>query len=259
MIVLGREARYVGKALVSGRHYRALAGLCLRFPRPGRAIWNYVTRTGDFPADYRVRTPIGPLSLRLYSVDDLLTLNEIFARCDYKAEASDSIVVDIGSNIGLSIAYFLSRSKDVFVYAFEPVPMNVERLRNNLATFPDRYIAAEVAIANKAGRMTFGIEDTGRYGGLELDTGRSIQVDCVACNDIVDALLARYQFIDILKADIEGYEAAILKALRPEQLRRIRKLYVECSFERNPLPDTHSFRQYGNVAQFRLRRQLELH
>jgi FkbM family methyltransferase len=251
--VLGREVKYVAKALVSARHYRAMLMLCARFDRPGRVFWNYVTRSGLFPANYVVHTPIGQVRLRLYSVDDLMTLNEVFAREDYKATPQDRIVVDVGSNIGISAGYFLSRSLDSYVYAHEPVPRNIARLHDNLKPFRERYAIDEVAVGTESGQVTFGIEDTGRYGGVGLNTGESIRVECVKSNDILDRVLARHGAIDILKADVEGYEEKILLGIAPSVLPRIRKIYAEHTFRQNPISETHDFRQYGNVAQFWLR------
>jgi len=248
--LLGRGAKYVGRALVSPRHYHAMLRLCASFDRPGRALWNYVTRSGSFPACYSIRTPIGLVSLRLYSVEDLMTLNEVFAREDYKATAEDKIIVDVGSNIGVSAGYFLSRSSDSFVYAYEPVPRNIARLRRNLIPFKNRYSVAEAAVGTEAGPVAFGIEDSGRYGGVGVDTGSLIEVECVRCNDILADVLAKHKNIDIFKADVEGYEEKILRGISPHLLRRIRKLYVEHTFRQNPIPESHYFRQYGNVAQF---------
>ena len=42
------------------------------------------------------------------------------------------MAVDFGSNIGISALYFLTRNPSVQVYLFEPVPSNIERLRENL-------------------------------------------------------------------------------------------------------------------------------
>jgi FkbM family methyltransferase len=251
--LLGREAQYVRRALVAPRHYQAMLRIGTKFERPGRTLWNYLTRSGTFPAEYRVRTPIGPIALRLYSVHDLLTLNEIFARNDYKANGEDKVIVDIGSNIGVSTAYFLSRSLASFVYAYEPVPTNIGRLRDNLTGFDQRYLLNEIAVGTAAGRVAFGVESTGRYGGVGLATGESIEVECVRCNDIVEALLLEHGQIDIFKADVEGYEERILRGLEPALLRRMRKIFVECTFQHNPIPATHHFRQYGSVAQFWLR------
>ncbi len=77
---------------------------------------------------YRVRTPIGEQTFTLYRAAYLLAANEIFARLDYPCSKDDTVIVDIGANIGLAALYFLTRSRDSFVYAFEPVPLKVVSL-----------------------------------------------------------------------------------------------------------------------------------
>jgi len=44
---------------------------------------------------------------------------EIFCRLDYLAKTDIKVVVDIGSNIGISALYFLSRNKQAKCYLFE--------------------------------------------------------------------------------------------------------------------------------------------
>jgi len=251
--LFGRDAKYVTKALLSARHYQAMLRIGANFERPAQTWWNYITRSGSYPDDYRVRTPVGPVTLRLYSVDDLLTLNEVFARNDYEADGKDQVIVDAGSNIGVSVAYFLSRSPSSFVYAYEPVPVNIKRFEDNLRGFDGRYRLHANAIGTEAGRVTFGVESTGRYGGVGIKTGESIEVECLSCNEVLEALVKKHGTIDIFKADIEGYEEKVLRGIGASLRRRIRKIFVEWTFTENPISDTHHYRQFGNVAQFRLR------
>lgn len=248
--LFGRGTKWVAKAVVSPRHYRAMVKMGLVFKEPVTAYYNYFKRGGCFPNDYTVRTPIGNRLFTLYSVEDLLTLNEVFARNDYKADASDRLVVDFGSNIGISIGYFLTRCPGTFVYGYEPVPRNVLRLRKNLSGLEERYSLSQTAVGIEKGRVRFGVEESGRYGGVGIPTGTQIEVDCLNSNEILDSVLSRHGRIDVLKADIEGYENKVLSAIPQDFLRRINKIYVEWQFARNPIPQTHQFRQYGTVAQF---------
>ena len=71
-----------------------------------------------------VNTPVGMYDMTLYSCHDILTVNEIFCRNDYPASQDLRVVVDIGSNIGISAAYFLTRNNQVRCYLFEPDPKN---------------------------------------------------------------------------------------------------------------------------------------
>jgi hypothetical protein len=58
------------------------------------------------------------------------------------------------------------------------------------------------AVAAQGGRIRFGVEPTGRYGGIGVETGSYITVDCLDINDVLDRVLAKYGSIDILKMDI---------------------------------------------------------
>ncbi len=65
------------------------------------------------------------------------------------------VVVDIGSNIGISALYFLTRNPACRCWLYEPVPRNVERLRANLRRLrgPLRAHGGAVADAARAGRV----------------------------------------------------------------------------------------------------------
>ena len=248
--IFGRDQKWVIQAALSPRHYRAMGKMCVVFKEPLRACYNYIRRTGSYPSDYVVRTPLGHRVFTLFTVEDLLTLNEVFARNDYKATPKDQIAVDFGSNIGISVGYFLTRSPTSFVYAFEPVPRNIRRLKKNLVGLETRYELSEVAVGIANDRVEFGIEESGRYGGVGLRTGSIIEVECVKASDVIESVIRQHGRIDILKADIEGFEVKVFNSIAPELLGKIGKIYLECTFPLNPISQTHRFRQYGTVAQF---------
>ena len=55
--------------------------------------------------------------------------------------------------------------------------------------------------------------------------------------------------IDILKIDVEGLEAAIIKSLSSKSLKKIDRIYAETSYPEN-LPGFEK-EQYGDVVRFR--------
>jgi FkbM family methyltransferase len=205
---------------------------------------------GDYPSDVEVRTPLGPIRLRVYSHDDVLTVNEIFCRCDYEPAESDTLFVDFGSNIGISAAYFLTRNRDSFAYLFEPLARNNERMRPNLKPFEGRYLLTDAAVGMSDGEFEFGWEETGRYGGIGKQTGRYTTVKCLDSNRVLEEILARHGRIDVLKIDIETLEQAVIEKLTPMLCARIGKIFAECEFTHNPLKATHAYTQYGSVARF---------
>ncbi|MBZ5564152.1 MAG: FkbM family methyltransferase [Acidobacteriia bacterium] len=237
-------------AVFQRRHWRAAINMFRVCGDVPDAFARYLLARGEYPASMRLKTPLGEVRPTLYSHVDMLTVNEIFCRQDYYASVSDRIIVDFGSNIGLSALYFLTRDRASFVYCYEPLPFNCERFRRNLAGFEGRYQLAEYAVALEDGAADFGYEFTGRFGGIGKDTGATMTVECRDAVAVLRGILQEHEGIDVLKMDIETFEEEILLAIPEDVLRRIRRIYVEQRFRNNPLGRTHSFRQYGFVACF---------
>ena len=220
------------------------------YKHPFNIFRRYLSGTGTYPDKIEVKTPSGLIALNVYSHHDILTINEIFCRLDYSAGIMDTVVVVFGSNIGISAAYFLTRSPKARALLFEPLPMNSARLRENLVAYEDRYDLSETAVGLDDGEVRFGWEDSGRYGGVGVETGNHIKVPCLDSNSVLEAILESFGRIDLLKIDIETMEEAVTARIPVELAEKIGKIYVEWKFATNPLELTHRMTQYGSVAQF---------
>jgi FkbM family methyltransferase len=228
---MSRDQRRRLSASFRPRNYRAFVNTVLTFERPIDALDRYVRSRGDYPWRARVRTPTGVVELLIPHPHDVRTLNEVFARHDYGA-GRPRIVVDVGANIGVSAAFFLSRRSDSIVHAFEPHPGNLITLRRNLAPFGDRAVIHPVALAPSAGQARFFAEDIGRYSGLAdyagaHDTQQEIVVDCEAVGDALARIVHAEGGVDLLKLDTEGSEEALLAAIPPHVKARIGTTYYE--------------------------------
>jgi FkbM family methyltransferase len=230
----------VAKEILSGRNYAALWRMWRLYPSFRENLRRYFLAGGEYPYDCQVRTPAGVVAPTLYSTHDMWTMNEVFCRQDYAADPPARVVVDIGSNIGISALFFLTRGSLCRCWLFEPVPRNVERLRRNLSGYEDRFELRQVAVAEASGRVEFGVEDSGRYGGIGVETGRSMEVACVGINEVLEEVLGSVPAVDILKIDTEGTELEILRAIRPELLRQVRTAYLEV--ERRPESAPEAFK-----------------
>jgi FkbM family methyltransferase len=224
------------------------------YDHPWQALRRYLSGTGRYPWDVAVRTPLGTVTPRLFNRMDLLTLNEIFCRLDYPLDEQPKVIVDLGSNVGLSALYFLTRNQQSRCYLFEPVPENLARLKQNLRSFQDRYVLDPTAVADVDGTVDFGVEPTGRYGGIGVKTGRSIQVRCRSINAVLEEVLRREDRVDLLKIDTEGAEERTLVAIEPALLDRIGAIYAEARPHRPLLPDWFRQEQYGEVVRLFNRR-----
>ena len=121
MKIANRELGVVLHALLQPQHYTALRNMLRVYRSPVDAFGRYLLGRGEYPADIVLGTPTGSLALTAYSHHDILTVNEIFCRLDYLAAAQDRVIVDFGSNIGISAAYFLASAPRSFLYLFEPL------------------------------------------------------------------------------------------------------------------------------------------
>ena len=85
-----------------------------------------------------------------YSLD-AATIFVIYIRNDYGKAPNDSIVVDIGANIGVYSVYSSRQGKNNIVYAYEPIPETFGHLTENIKIndCQDKVIPFNYAIASK--------------------------------------------------------------------------------------------------------------
>jgi FkbM family methyltransferase len=246
-----RSLEAITHALFRPQNYTSVASAFRYCEHPVDFLKRYISNGGSYPATVRLRTPTSPIDVNVYCSDDIQTINEIFFRGDYHARQTSRIVVDFGSNIGISAKYFLSLSPDAYVYCYEPLPQNTERLKRNLAGYEGRYELAEVAVGPAAGTVRFGWEPTGRYGGVGRETGNWIDVECIDSNAILEGIIAKHGRIDLLKVDIETLEKIVTDRIPLELAQKIGYIFVEFRFTENPLSATHAMISNNYITVFK--------
>ena len=232
-------------------HYVALGNILRLSGEPLAFLRRYVFGGGSYPYRTPVRTPEGTVPAFCKCRDDVMTVNEVFYRLDYEAGGDFRTVVDMGSNIGLSALFFLTRNPDVFVYLFEPNPANYDGLEENLRPYQARYRLDKVAVWPTNGRARFGIEPTGRYGRIDGVRDAYIDVETKAIAEIVRGIIAERGGIDVLKIDTEGSEQELIKAIPEELLPKIKLILCETRPTEDLLPRFFTQEQYGSVCRLR--------
>jgi FkbM family methyltransferase len=232
----GRPPRLVIESIFAPRQYVAVARMVKLYPDFPAVVKRYFAGGGDYPWRCRIRTSTGEVAPTTYSHHDIFTVHEIFSREDYRAGPDLGVVVDIGSNIGISALYMLTRNRSSRCFLYEPVPRNAQRLRANLVGYESRYQLTEAAVAATAGTVQFTVEETGRYGGIGVEGTERIDVDCLAIADVLGEVLERESAIDLLKIDTEGAERSTIAAISSDQLERIRTICFETREPFNPDP-----------------------
>jgi FkbM family methyltransferase len=267
LMLNGRSVSLIARGAMQPSNYLALARMGRLYERPMQAASQYFLGRGQYPCSIRVRTPCGPQEITLFTSQDAMTVHEIFCRQVYRSLPAPEVVVDLGSNIGISALYFLTRSPSTYCDLYEPDPRNIERLLRNLRGFASRFTIRQTAVWDKEGMLTLIREPTGRYGSLKdntwlgmnpdkrVETDRiDVQVEHV--NAVLDRTLSERGRVDLLKIDTEGCEVDTLRAIDPSLLARIRHIVIEDSsgglqlddFDTVPSWDTTAFRNKRLVA-----------
>jgi FkbM family methyltransferase len=124
----------------------------------------------------------------------------------------DSVVIDVGANVGALTLLMAKTAKCGRVIAVEPGPTICSRLRRNIDLNPELQSIVDVfqvGISDKIGEL-FWKEDANNRGnaGLLGHDGQSVRVDTL--DHIVDS--AHLTKIDFIKIDVEGMEYEVIKS-----------------------------------------------
>ena len=121
--------------------------------------------------------------------------------------------IDAGANIGVTaLRMAVAVGSGGRVIAFEPDPVNFERLLGNLALNPTQSVhAIHAALGECSGVLHAHVVDPRNRGSIRLTaTGAEARVDVRRLDD----LNLPIERLDVLKVDTEGFEARVLKGAR---------------------------------------------
>ena len=142
---------------------------------------------------------------------------------DFISQVDNPIIIDCGSNIGISILYFFEKYPLAKIYAFEPDPNIFKYLKTNLTKNcinKELFLNDSAIWINELG-IDFGIE--GADGGSIFLSKKSINVKTTRLRDFI----LKFNRIDLLKIDIEGAEVEVLDDCK-DVLENIK--YISCEY-----------------------------
>jgi FkbM family methyltransferase len=171
------------------------------------------------------KLPIGLINYkRPYEV--LHTYRELFCKEIYlfQSDSDTPIVLDCGSNIGLSVLYFKTIYPKAKVWAFEPDTANFELLTKNIqSNHLQDVIAQPAAVWITDGSIQFSGNGTEASRIDENNSNASNHaVPCIRLKN----LLCSFDKIDFLKMDIEGGEYKVITDCAAE-LYRVQNFFLE--------------------------------
>ncbi|HEY4596084.1 MAG TPA: FkbM family methyltransferase [Thermoanaerobaculia bacterium] len=162
-----------------------------------------------------------------------LLVREIFegGEYDFPCDSVEPVILDCGSHIGLSVAWFKRRFPEARITAFEPDPKNFELLQANVAANGFEGVELlNVALASERGTARFygqfkADEPMASSHSLKEDWGTQrtkswILVPTVPLGDYITGP------VDYLKLDIEGMELEVLRSIA-SRLHLVKALGLE--------------------------------
>ena len=149
--------------------------------------------------------------------------NEIFVKDSYQfpRTTSNPVIIDCGSNVGCSIAYYVQKYPGATVIGFEPDASIFKYLTQNISF--NQFQGVELhqkAVWVSDGTVSFNSE--GADGGSISQGSSSGNIESVDLNRILEGI----ESVDFLKIDIEGAEVKVVPNIA-ENLHKVRNIFIE--------------------------------
>lgn len=159
---------------------------------------------------------------------DTATILVTLVNNDYGLPDENSIIIDIGANIG---AYSINCAKEIKkckIYAFEPEENNYKILLENikLNNFDSKIISEKTAIYDKNGKDKLYISTYSPFHSMESKSYKKFQI---VKKESLDDIFEKYDInrCDLLKIDCEGSEYKIIKCAKKNSLNKIQEIRME--------------------------------
>jgi FkbM family methyltransferase len=219
-----------------GRYFRSV-NRSVEIVRAVRQISPYLGLTLEYLELKRIEYPVdvhldGGIELRLEEAEEVKILWNIFIRRCYPMAGDESVILDLGGNIGLFSLYAAREAPSARIFTVEPMPATFERLQQNLRRnrLQDRVTALNYAVAGTECERFFAREAV-PLGQKRLltDPGDKTAADVPVSCSTLSSIMAEQKLekVDLAKIDIEGSEFESLLATPPEFLKRIKRITLE--------------------------------
>lgn len=149
-------------------------------------------------------------------------------------------IFEVGAADGRDCLTYAARCPDATIFAFEPLPQNFDKLKNNTSNEP-RIITTNAALSNTSGTSSFYItalddassllpsKKTNSTFDKYMASKSTIDVKTTTIDD--ECKKNKIKCIDILKLDTQGFELPILKGAQIMlEEKAVKVIYTEVQF-----------------------------
>jgi FkbM family methyltransferase len=185
-----------------------------------------VHRPATEPISVRLPRLAHPLWVRPGSAD-AATFDEVFVAHEYDLPLGDFSprhILDLGANVGFASVLFATRWPDATILAVEPEARNVVLLKRNTGAYP-KISALHAAVWSRPGKVAVANpeDDVNAFQMVESADDRPGIAACTIPQLIEQLGCVQ---LDLLKMDVEGAEAEILRGAG-EWLDRVNVMVIE--------------------------------
>lgn len=215
-------------------------------------LLNYINIGSAGPITYEFRNGI---FIKTVDANGAGTIAVVFIKKDYGLVENNSIIIDIGANIGV-YSLFAACAKNTVIYAFEPHPSNFELLVKNvkLNKLEKNIIPFNLAVGAKKEKRILYLGEAPFHSFCPVSDSpfnalypshpgnikqESIGVECVSLKEVFDK--NKIDHCDILKIDCEGAEYEILYNLPEEYFKKIKSIRLEYHNHRENVINTGEY------------------
>jgi FkbM family methyltransferase len=176
---------------------------------------NWQARNNTIPNPSPFTKKIFKYDVSFVDYPQIITLfEEIFIEQVYRftTTTENPVIIDCGSNIGLSIIYFKSISQSCTIYGFEPHKETFDLLKINVNKLQNVHVF-NVALSNYQGDADL-YSSPARKLNMTLQKGFGTSENTTTEQVAID-LLSNYisKHINLIKIDVEGSETDIIQEL----------------------------------------------
>jgi FkbM family methyltransferase len=195
------------------------------FKQPLQLVIAYFAQTSPPENKFELRSGH---TIKLSSNEhDSLTVMVIFCRREYGAIVDDSIVIDIGANIGVFSLYAALNGASK-VYAYEPNPEAFQSLVDNIVInrLENVIIPFNFGVSGIDNEVIFINNQSSPYNKVESTAGSdTFEINTISLKSILDSI--GEPLVDLCKIDCEGAEYDVLFNTTGDYLTRIKNFRLE--------------------------------
>lgn len=196
-----------------------------------------------------INCKIDGLHFSAYDYPSFINLyKEIFLEKIYGFDSNHDhpLIIDCGSNIGMSLLFFKKLYPKSTILAFEPNPKSAELIQKNIRTNQLTGIELfQYALSNHEGKSDFYY--TNKHGNINSTTNKPLNYGSKI--EIQSKLLSNFvkgKSVDLIKIDIEGDEIKVIEDLKNHGLISNSKEYIIEFHEKTSLPE-NSFSKFLSI------------